>query len=104
MNQQFVAGIGNLYADEICYQARIHPVSISGLLKTYHRKKIFKFMQDVLNLACAKDAYYQVYPEDWFWKWREEGALAPDGKSPIRKIKVGGRSTFFAEGYQKLIN
>jgi formamidopyrimidine-DNA glycosylase len=104
MDQRRIAGVGNLYADEICYQARIHPASPAGALSRDQLKRIHHFMQDILRKACEKDAYYQVYPEDWFWKWRNDKASLPEGKGVVRKMKLGGRTTYFVEGYQPLIS
>ena len=103
MDQQLMAGIGNLYADEICYQARIHPASIAGLLKSKHLKKLHHFTHRILKEACERDAYYKVYPDDWFWKWRDDKIKHLEGKGPIDKMKIGGRTTYFIQGYQELI-
>jgi formamidopyrimidine-DNA glycosylase len=103
LDQKLVAGIGNLYADEICYQAKLHPASIAGSLQIPHLRKLFQLMQSILIEACDKDAYYQVYPEDWFWKWRDVSQSFIKGKGSLGRMKIGGRTTFYVEGYQKLI-
>ena len=61
-------------------------------------------MRSILIEACDKDAYYQVYPEDWFWKWRDVSQSFIEGKGPLGRMKIGGRTTYFVEGYQKLIS
>ncbi len=103
LNQQLIAGIGNLYADEICYQAKIHPGSTAGALSTRQRKNIFSVMREILLEACKRDAYYKLYPDDWFWKWRTDDMEIIKGKGKIGKQKIAGRTTYFIEGYQKLI-
>lgn len=103
MDQQLMAGIGNLYADEICFQARIHPASVAGLLKSKHLNKLHHFTHQILREACERDAYYKVYPDDWFWKWRDDKIKHLEGKGPIDKMKIGGRTTYFIRGYQELI-
>jgi len=104
MNQKLIAGIGNLYADEICYQAKIHPGSIAKKLESQHLKSLYERMQYILQLACDRDAYYKVYPNDWFWKWRNEDHGILKGKGQIQKMKIGGRTTYYIERYQKLIH
>lgn len=104
MNQQLIAGIGNLYADEICYQARIHPASSASALSRKHLKILYDLMRQILQEACDRDAYYQVYPDDWFWKWRSDENKVLPGKGTVAKMKIGGRTTYFVEGYQKLID
>lgn len=101
LNQSHFAGVGNLYADEVCYQTRVHPASVVDAIPTKKRKEIFQKLQEVLDFAINKNAYYKDYPEDWLWQWRKEGAVAPDGKSVIESAKIGGRTTYFFEGWQK---
>jgi formamidopyrimidine-DNA glycosylase len=101
LNQSHFAGVGNLYADEICYQTRVHPASVVEAIPKKKRKEIFQKMQEVLEFAVNKNAYYKDYPDDWLWQWREEGKVAPDGKSLVKSDKIGGRTTYFCEGWQK---
>ena len=35
------------------------------------------------------------------WQWREEGSLAPDGRSKVQKTKIAGRTTYFCAGWQQ---
>ena len=104
MNQQLIAGIGNLYADEICFQARIHPASTASALSRKHLKILYDLMRKILQEACDRDAYYQVYPDDWFWKWRSDENKVLPGKGSVGKMKISGRTTYFVEGYQHLID
>lgn len=102
MDQKVLAGVGNLYADEVCYQTRVHPASITDAISTIKKKAIFHKMKEVLQLAIDKNTYYKYYPEDWFWKWREEGKKGPNGKGVIRSAKIAGRTTYFCSQWQKL--
>lgn len=101
LNQQYIAGVGNLYADEICYQARIHPASRIDRLPNADRKCIYRLMRDILSYAIDRDAYYKDYPDDWLWQWRKEGRPGPEGQGIVKKMKVAGRTTYFCEGWQK---
>lgn len=103
LNQKILAGVGNLYADEICYQTRIHPASTVNALKPRHKKAIFNAMKDILNTAVERTAYYKDYPDNWFFQWRVEGKKAPKGKGVAVSKKIAGRTTYYFEGYQKLI-
>lgn len=102
LNQKLIAGVGNLYADEICYQTRIHPATPVNELSKKQLKAVFHKMKEVLEYAVNRDAYYKDYPEDWLWQWRVEGGEGPKGFGPVKKMKVAGRTTFYAEGWQKL--
>jgi formamidopyrimidine-DNA glycosylase len=103
LNQKLLAGVGNLYADEICYQARIHPASNIQKLKSKDKKLLFELMRSILNRAIERHAYYKEYPEDWFWQWRVEGHKGPDGKGKVLKADIAGRTTYWCEPWQKLI-
>lgn len=102
LNQSNLAGLGNLYADEVCYRTRVHPASLAGKIPKKTRKAIYRAMQEVLRFAIDKNAYYKDYPENWLWEWRAEGRKAPDGRSPIQIAKIAGRTTYFFKGYQRL--
>ncbi len=100
LNQSYLAGVGNLYADEICYQTRIHPASVVAHIPTELLQEVFRAMQTILRFAIEKEAYYKDYPDDWLWKWRHAEATAPDG-SPVQRTKIAGRTTFFFANWQQ---
>ena len=100
LNQMALAGVGNLYADEICYQTRIHPESRVAALSQKQLNAIHKAMIEILTVACDRDAYYRNYPPDWFWQWRKEEKVARRGT--VMGGVVGGRTTHWVEPWQKL--
>lgn len=102
LNQSHLAGVGNLYADEICYQTRIHPASRMDNLSEGQLREIHQKMQEILMFAVEKEAYYKQYPADWLWQWREEGKSAPEGEGVVKKNKIAGRTTYFCEGWQRM--
>ncbi|MEM0994399.1 MAG: DNA-formamidopyrimidine glycosylase family protein [Bacteroidota bacterium] len=102
LNQKYIAGIGNLYADEICYQTRIHPNSTVDQLKDSQLKDIFETMRSIIDFALDKNATYSEYPDDWLWNHREEGATSPDESGEIEQAQIAGRSTYFVPNRQKL--
>ena len=99
LNQQVTAGVGNLYADEICYQTRIHPESQVGALSPKQLTAIHTSMVETLTIACDREAYYKEYPPNWFWQWRKKERVARRGK--VLQGVVGGRTTYWVEGWQK---
>lgn len=101
LNQSHLAGVGNLYADEICFQTRVHPASVVDRIPAAKQREIYRKMQEIFQFAVDKNAYYKSYPDDWLWQWREEGRLAPDGRSKVQKTKIAGRTTYFCAGWQK---
>ena len=101
LDQSILAGVGNLYADELCYQCKVHPASLISAIPKRKRKELYHKLQEILTFACEHDAYYGVYPENWFWKWREVGTRNPNGRGTVAMTKIGGRSTYFVDGWQK---
>lgn len=102
LNQSNLAGVGNLYADVACYQARIHPASITGAIPLKKRKELFRELQKTLQEAVDRLPNYKSYPESWFWDWRVDGQAGPDGKGQVEHAKIGGRTTYFNKAWQKL--
>ncbi len=93
LNQENIAGVGNLYADEICYRAKIHPGSRIYKLNDTHKKSIFQQTQAILKEAVERTPHYKNYPEPWFWDWRVEGNEGVLGV--VQKTKIAGRTTYF---------
>lgn len=95
LNQAYLAGVGNLYADELCYQTRIHPAARIESLSLEQKKLLYQTLQKILSFAIEQGAYYKDYPENWLWQWRVEGFVPPDGKGVVRKATIAGRTTYF---------
>ena len=102
LNQSILAGIGNLYADEICYRCRIHPAARVNELGEEKLRALYRETKAVLEKATENPPYYKEYPDNWFWHvWREEGKPGPEGIGEVRVTKVAGRTTYYVEGWQE---
>lgn len=102
LNQKMLAGVGNLYADEACYQTRIHPATSVSKLTLTEKKEIFAKLQEIMTFAVEQLPNYKDHSPQWFWHlWREEGREIA-GKGIVQKTKVAGRTTLFCEGWQQL--
>ncbi|MFK7936452.1 MAG: Fpg/Nei family DNA glycosylase [Saprospiraceae bacterium] len=102
LNQKFLAGVGNLYADETCYQLQIHPATPSNQLTEEQQRAVFRKMQEIMGFAAEQLPNYKGYPPNWFWNlWREVGKEI-EGKGTVVSCKVAGRTTMFVEGWQVL--
>lgn len=102
LNQHHLAGVGNLYADEICFQAQIHPASRIERLSPAQKRRIFDLMKEILGAAVKQLPHYKSYPENWWWGWRVADQPGPNGVGVVRKATIAGRTTYFVEGWQKL--
>jgi formamidopyrimidine-DNA glycosylase len=103
LDQSVAAGIGNWMADDILYQAKIHPESKSNNLGEKHFKVIFDAMKKVIETAIEKEAVYHDFPSEFLIHNRKVGGRCYHTNKKIEKIKVGGRSTYLSTSWQKII-
>lgn len=103
LNQAVVAGLGNLYVDEICYRCRIHPAIRVNEMTLEEKTAIYDQIMAVMKYATENAPYYRDYPENWFWHtWRKEGQADPETGGEVKISKVAGRTTYHVEGRQTL--
>lgn len=95
MNQNFLAGLGNVYSDEILYQAGIHPARKSGELDREEKKQIFFKMGHVLRKAIEAQADPARFPSSFLTPYRSAGKPCPKCEGSIEKKKIGGRTSYF---------
>src|SRR5260370_9470354 len=65
LNQQLIAGIGNLYADEILFRARMHPAIDAARLSLKDPARLFLAMRYVLENAIALKTDFNHLPKSW---------------------------------------
>lgn len=104
MDQSVVAGIGNLYADEILFQAKLHPLAPVASLGSANRRRIHKIMRDVLTTGIESGAgstgFYKRLPKSYLIPRRKAGAECPRCGGKVKMITAAGRSTYFCPGCQ----
>lgn len=101
MNQKTLAGIGNLYSDEILFQARIHPRTSVAQLDDPTLENLRKETLRVLKKAIEREAYPQELPDSFLLSHRQEGARCPRGNGQIQKLKAAGRTAYFCPTCQR---
>lgn len=114
LDQTVLAGIGNIYADESLWGAKIHPATKVGLLTRAQTKKLYAEIVNVLQLSIEKggstDRNY-VNAEgkkgsyiDFAKVFRRENLPCPRCGSTIEKIRVAGRGTHVCPACQELLS
>jgi formamidopyrimidine-DNA glycosylase len=93
MDQTFIAGVGNLLADEILWQARIHPLRPIPQLSTEERSRLYRALQTVIGRTVAR--YQDGYETRWTIARGRPMARCPRCRTELARIVVGGRTTYF---------
>lgn len=101
MNQNILAGIGNIYSDEILFQSGIHPATQVKRLKKTDLKNIYTKMNLVLKRAISLKADPDKLPRSYLIVNRNNGEDCPKCSGKIKKQTIGGRSSYFCSKHQK---
>lgn len=101
MDQSRVAGIGNIYSDEILYQEKLHPKYRFEKLDEKGLKSLHSTIRRALKTAINHNADPSDLPGHYLLPHRNEGEKCPDCKGKIKKIKINGRGTFICPQCQK---
>jgi len=111
MDQTFIAGVGNIYATEICFYARLSPTRQARSLKSHEVRKLYVGLKSILKSAVHKkgtsmsnyvDAYGQ--PGDYVPSLKvygREGEPCLRCGTIIKNLTLGGRGTTYCPRCQK---
>jgi formamidopyrimidine-DNA glycosylase len=110
LDQRRIAGVGNIYADEALFRARIHPLRAAGTLSRAQLDALREAIEAALAAGIdAKGASIDDFRhvdgaqgsfQDLFNVYGREGQPCPVCGRPIRKLVVGGRGTYVCEHCQ----
>lgn len=100
MNQEVVAGIGNVYSDEILFHARMHPKTPTDDLSEDALGALHEHTVTVLETAIAAGVDPAEFPDSYLLPVREEGASCPRCDGTVAKISVSGRNGFYCPACQ----
>ncbi|VAH40142.1 formamidopyrimidine-DNA glycosylase-like [Triticum dicoccoides] len=103
LDQSFISGIGNWMADEVLYQARIHPMQTSSKISKEKCKALHRCIKEVIEKSVEVGADSNEFPENWIFHSREKkpGKAFVDGKK-IDFVTVGGRTSAYVPELQML--
>ncbi len=105
LDQSRIAGVGNIYADEALFRARLHPLSPAGSMQPEHHSALRDAVVAALEAGIDRggasiDDYRDGRGEkgtmqDEFLVHTREGEPCPSCGEPIARIVVSGRSTYY---------
>lgn len=111
LNQEFLRGMGNIYADEALFRAGVHPRANTAGLSRKRGGRLWTAIREVLNDAIAQggstisnyvdsngsEGYFQLST----FVYGKTGERCRKCKSPIRRILIASRSTHFCPRCQR---
>jgi formamidopyrimidine-DNA glycosylase len=113
LDQKRVLGLGNIYAAEVMFLARINPFQTAAQLSKARVPRLHKAILDVLAESLAHGSTMNVDPENidgsyyggsYEGRWRvydREGEPCPTCRASIRRVAHAGRSTFYCPRCQR---
>jgi formamidopyrimidine-DNA glycosylase len=110
LDQRTVAGLGNIYADEALWRARIHPLRPAGSLTEPEVRRLHRGIRRALEAGIARQgATLRDYRrpdgrpgsmQKEFKVYGRDGEPCPRCRTTIAKTRAGGRGTWFCPGCQ----
>jgi formamidopyrimidine-DNA glycosylase len=94
MDQKMIAGVGNIYADEILFEAQVRPDRLASSLSEEETRRIHRETRRVLRRAM-RTAGDEQFPSDFLVSRDARGALCKVCGQPIEKKTIGGRTAHF---------
>jgi formamidopyrimidine-DNA glycosylase len=112
MDQAVIAGIGNIYSDEILFDAKVHPSKIISNLSEKEKRAIYSAIKKILSLGVklrgeSFSDYRRTLGQKGFYDkarkvYRRTGEKCPSCDGIIERIKIGGRSAHFCPKCQRI--
>lgn len=113
MDQEKMAGVGNIYANDALWLSGISPKCLANRLKTSQKKILFASIENVLKEGIRRGGASElafVTPDggegqyqDFTLVYGREGKPCKKCGELIKKIKLGGRGTYFCPKCQKIL-
>lgn len=111
LNQKVISGLGNIYVDEACFRAKVHPTRIANTLNETEQKALFKYCEEVMQESINQGGttFYNFVQtsgrkgnySDYLLVFNRTGENCVDCDTEIEKIKFAGRGTHFCPKCQK---
>lgn len=111
LNQTLLAGVGNIYADESLFRAKIRPKRMAGRLKKEELERLRVALREVLLRAIKRGGssvsdYVDADGAKGFFQlehrvYQRTGEPCTDCRTPIRRIVIAGRSTHYCPTCQR---
>lgn len=111
MDQTFLSGVGNVYAQEACFYAKVHPERKVENLSEKEIKDLYQGLRKIISESlkyrgASVDTYVDIYGKQGSFVPRlkvygREGKPCPRCKTKLKEIRLAGRGTTFCPKCQK---
>jgi formamidopyrimidine-DNA glycosylase len=105
MDQRLMAGLGNIYSDEILFQVRIHPETAARDIQGDTAARLFSTMQKTLKTAidcgAGSERGMEQLPKDFLLPQRHRGGHCPCCNTALATIKHAGRTSYYCPHCQQ---
>jgi formamidopyrimidine-DNA glycosylase len=112
LDQRVVAGLGNIYADEALWRARLSPLRPANQVEPAETRRLVRAIRAALGMGIERQGStltdYRAPDgaagamQDEFRVYGREGEPCPRCRTPIAKARVGGRGTWYCPRCQGL--
>jgi formamidopyrimidine-DNA glycosylase len=99
MDQERIAGIGNLLADEILWRARVHPARPVSSLTPAEESRLLRASRDAIRAALRDGGVHTLT----IVPYRRRGGTCPRDHAPMHTAQVGGRTSWWCSAEQLLV-
>ena len=101
LNQGFIAGVGNIYSDEILFKTKLHPRTKLNSIGERKVEELFLTIKEVLKFGIEKQGDLSTYPDSFLIPHRKKEEKCPSCNHEIERFKISGRHGFFCPNCQK---
>jgi formamidopyrimidine-DNA glycosylase len=111
VDQSFMAGVGNIYADEALWRSKLHPLRSAASLRPHHERDLYRNVLEILTVAVERrgssiDDYTAPDGDGEMQEhldvYQRTGRPCSRCGRPIRRIVIGIRATHFCSFCQRL--
>ncbi len=100
LNQSVLAGIGNVYADEVLFQTGIAPETPGERLDAEDHRRLHGNLRRIFTTSLRLETDWTAVPKTWLIPNRNRDGSCPRCRNPLRRGTVTGRTTFWCASCQ----
>ena len=101
LNQSFIAGVGNIYSDEILFRTKLNPLGKIDELSETKKQELYESIKYVLKFGIEHKGDLSTYSKSFLIPHRKKDERCPICNTKIEDFELSGRHGFFCPNCQK---